>query len=267
MMKHASLHLALVLAAAMTATPRIVFADCAPVRPATAEEKKIYADGYALFQRVVPPAPAGWDMNDDTKDGVLKEVCSEVNKKVIQHRFSRSYTAKDVVARQAEAVKKIQAVMQESQARAKANEAKLAENTKQMEALQAKMQALIAATKYAEVEALNKQTEALMQERMKLMNVNAQQEAMDAIGAETRRDTGAHFSLMFNVTDVNTSAFSPVTVGTIKALRQVTRPERGNPGSADFMVVMGPAKGPQNVILISGDQARAEALLKATKFQ
>lgn len=54
----------------------------------------------------------------------------------------------------------------------------------------------------------------------------------------------------------------------IKALRQVIPAEGSHPGSADFMVVMGaPVKGPRNVVLISGDQARAEALLKASKLQ
>jgi hypothetical protein len=253
----------------MTAIPHTVFADCAPVRPATADEKKIYADGYALFQRIVPPAPAGWEINDDRKDGVLKEVCAEADKKVIQHRFSRSYTRKEgMEARQAEAAKKIQAVQQDARALAKANEAKMADVMKRMQALQAKAQELMAAKKYAEVETLNKQSEALMQENMKLMNVSAQQTALDAIQVEVTRDIDASFSLMLNVTDLNTGAFSPVTVGTIMALRQLIPAEGSHPASADFMVVMGSAaKGPRNVVLINGDQARAEALLKATKLQ
>jgi superfamily II RNA helicase len=206
-------------------------------------------------------------MNDDVKDGVLKEVCAEANKKVLQHRFSRRYALKEgMEARQAEAMKKMQAVMQDSQARVKANEAKIAENMQQMQALQTQMQQLAAAKKYAEMEALGKKSEALMKEREKLANVNAQQEALDAIDAESRRDIAASFQLMLNVTDLDTGGYSPVTVGTVKALRQVIRAERRNPGSADLMVVMGPANGPRNVVLISGDLARAEGLLKATKL-
>lgn len=68
MTRHNVVHLALALGAAFTLTPRIVFADCAPVRPATAEEKKIYADGYALFLRMAPGAPAGWEGNDGQED-------------------------------------------------------------------------------------------------------------------------------------------------------------------------------------------------------
>ena len=104
-------------------------------------------------------------MNDQQKNGVLTEVCTAVTEKVIEHGFSRSYTLKKgMEARQAEAQKKMNAIVQNSQATAKANEAKMADIMKRMQALQAKAQALIAAKKYAEIEALSKQQEALQEE-------------------------------------------------------------------------------------------------------
>lgn len=269
MIKHSPLHLALVLGAAMTVTPRAVFADCAPVRPATDEEKKIYADGYALFQRLAPPTPVGWESNDAQKDGVLKEVCAGVGEKIIRHHFTRSYTLKEGMdARRAEAERKVMAVIRDGQTTSKANEAKIADVMKRMQALQAKAQQLVAAQKYAEIEALSGQIEALTQEHLKLLNVNAQDAAMDAINAEATRDTAASFSRMLNVPDLDTSAFSPVTLGTVKALRQLIPAEGSHPASADLMIVMGPAaKGPRNVVMIHGDPARAEALLRAAKLQ
>ena len=269
MAKSRALPLALLLGAAIAVAPRVVLADCAPVRPATAEEKTIYADGYALFQRVAPPAPAGWEMSDAQKNGALIEVCAGATEKVIEHRFSRSYALKEgMEARQAEAQKKMAAVLQASQATAEANQAKMADIMKRMQALQAKAQELVAAKKYPELEALGKQQEALQQESMKLMNVGAQEAAMNAIDAEARRDTGAQFSLMLNTTSLSTDDFAPVTVGTLRAFRQLVPAEGASPATADLIVVLNPtAQGPKNALHISGDPARAEALLRAAKLQ
>jgi hypothetical protein len=54
-MKHRSLYFSLVLGAAIAAIPpRLGFAQCPHI-----------ADGCALFLCGAPPAPAGWEMNDD----------------------------------------------------------------------------------------------------------------------------------------------------------------------------------------------------------
>ena len=115
--------------------------DCTrfPKRPATAEEKKIYADGYALFLRMAPAAPAGWDSSDAQKSGTLNEVCAPASEQVITHGFQRSYSQRDgLETRQANAATQAAAVGREVQATAKANEAKLADIKARMQALQVK---------------------------------------------------------------------------------------------------------------------------------
>lgn len=261
--------LVVLLGAAVVATPRIASADCAPTRPATAEEQKGYADAFALFQRVAPPAPQGWESHDDPKDGVLKDVCAPSGQRVSQWRFLRGYERREgMVARQAEAQRKMTALMQDGQAKMKANEAKLADIRQKMNALTKKVQALMAAKKYEEVDAVNQEMAALEDEQAKLMNVGDQDAAAKAIEAEAKRDAGATFTLSVGETDLDTRAFTPVTVGDIKAVRQLLEND-GNPW-ANLVVVLNPpsaAKSGQNVVRIDADPTRAEALLKAAKLR
>ena len=79
------------LTLSLASLPVAAAEDCTKFakRPTTAEEKKIYADGYALFLRMAPAAPAGWDSSDAQKSGVLNEVCAPASEKVITHGFQR----------------------------------------------------------------------------------------------------------------------------------------------------------------------------------
>ena len=64
-------------------------------RAATAEEQKFYADAFAQFQKIAPPAPAGWTATDTippgASNGVAKEVCAAPGKRVFYASFERSY--------------------------------------------------------------------------------------------------------------------------------------------------------------------------------
>ncbi len=224
-----------------------------------------------FWPRMAPPAPQGWAASDAQKDGVPKEVCAEPGQKVTGHGFNRSYGRKEgMEARQAEAQTKAAAVAQNSQATMKANAAKLADAQKRMQDLQKKVGDLVAARKYTDVEALSKDSEKIMAEIQQLMNVDATDAAAKSIDAELRHDTGASFSLRIGVTDLDTRGFSPVTIGAIRAFRQLTRAEGSHPETAQLIIVVKPAtapKGPQTVVYVDGDPARAEALLKAATLQ
>ena len=153
------------------------------------------------------------------------------------------------------------------QATAKANEAKLADIKARMQALQVKVQEAVKAQRMQEVEQLMAQSDTVMQEFEKALNTSGTQAVVDAIDADARRDLSASFNVGFNVANVDTRAFTAVTVGTTRAFRQLTEAQGGMPASAQFVVVLGGAAGPRTVVTVGGDPARAEALLKAARLQ
>jgi hypothetical protein len=246
-----------------------VFADCVyTVRPANAEEKKIHADGFALFQRIAPPTPAGWQPVDNPKDGDLKEVCAPSAASVTRWGFYRGFDrVEGVQERQAQALDQVRAAAERSKAAMKANEAKLAENQRQFDAVMKKMQTLMVEKKTAGLEALQKEAEQLMKERQKLMGGEGQDGEMKAIDAAVRKDTIASFGMVIGETAVNTDGFKPMAVPVGKGYRRESE-SGGNP-QVDIVVVLPPAAGTkgQTVVRISGDPARADALLKAANFR
>ena len=91
---------------------------------------------------------------------------------------------------------------------------------------------------------------------------------MKAIDAQAERDTGASFGLSTK-TDVRTDGWTPMSFAEGKAFRQDYNKDNGNP-QTQFMVILNPAAGPKalkTIVHISGYPARADALLKATKFR
>ena len=267
-----AVRLGLVVGVAILGVARPASADCAPVRPATAEEKKAHADGFALFLKMAPPAPAGWELHDSAENGELKEVCAGPDFKVLDWSFSRGFTAPESVmqARQDEAVKQTETQGQKAQAQAKANEQRLAVIQQQQEALTKKMVALATATppKVEEAQAINEQIAKLQEEEAKLRGFADSDAAMKTIDAQAKRDTGASFNLSTE-TDVRTDGWAPMSFAEGKAFRQDYNDDNGNP-ETQIMVILNPAAGPKalkTVVRISGDPARADALLKATKFR
>ena len=92
------------------------------LRAPTAEEQKFYADAFAQFQKIAPPAPAGWTARDEPSTGVRKEVCAAPGKPYLLASFSRGYNrgAQEVRERQVEAERKAVALAKENQAAMKA---------------------------------------------------------------------------------------------------------------------------------------------------
>jgi hypothetical protein len=257
----------LLVATILGEAPPVV--DCVyTVRPATAAEKKIYADGFALFQQMVPASPAGWEPRDEPKDGVLKEVCAASGATVNRWRFQRAFNRSEGMQdRNARTADQLNAVGDQAKATQKSNEAKLAENDQQMQAAMKKMQALAAAQKTAEMDAVSKEIERLGNERMKLMGVAGQETTIGAIDTAARKDTDASFSVSVGETDITTGGFKPMTVPVGKGYRQ-DGDNGGNPWLEIMVLLPAPsAGGGQTVVRISGDPERAEALLKAAKLR
>jgi hypothetical protein len=258
----------LVLAALFVATARVASADCtATLRPPTAVEKTAYADGFALFQRTAPPAPAGWDQHDEPADARLKEVCANPGEQIAQWQFSRRYVrVSDAEQRRAAAAQQTEAMVDRSAATQKANEAQLADVKRRIASLNQKMQALAAAQKFAEMEAAGAELETLLNQQQKLMGLDQMAATMKQADAAADRDTSASFSMAVGETNVETRGYKPMTVAVGKGYRQDSE-KNGNPLAALLVVLPPGAGGRFTVVRISGDRARADALLAATKLR
>jgi hypothetical protein len=73
-----SLSSALATLALTVVAEDVAWAQCDEgLRAPTAEERKFYADAFAEFQKIAPPAPAGWTSTDEPSTGIRKEICAE----------------------------------------------------------------------------------------------------------------------------------------------------------------------------------------------
>jgi hypothetical protein len=258
-----------VLVTVFVASARIASADCTAIlRPPTAVETKAYANGYALFQRTAPPAPAGWEHRDEQKDAVLKEVCANRGEQITRWQFSRKYSRVDgIEQRRAAAAQETEAMVGRAAATKKTNEAQLADVKRRIADVQQRMQALAAAQKFAEMEAAGAEFAKLLDQQQKLMGLDAMAATMTRVDAEADRDTSASFSMVIGETTVETRGYKPMAVAVGKGYRQDTERD-GNPLAALLVVLSSPgAPGRFTVVRISGDRARAEALLAATRMR
>jgi hypothetical protein len=101
------------------------------------------------------------------------------------------------------------------------------------------------------------------------MTDSAADTEMNEIDAEVTRDQTAQFTMSYGETDVAMSnAFKPMASAVGKGYRQDYQEKNGNP-HADLVVVLPAVAGVsgQTVVRISGDSARADALLKETKLR
>ena len=259
----------LVLATLLVATARIASADCtATLRAPTAVEKKAYADAFALFQRMAPPAPAGWEQRDDPGSAVLREVCANPGEQITRWQFSRGYSrVEGVEQRRAAAAQQTGAMVDRAAATKKANEAQLVDLKRRIDGVQQRMQALAAAQKLAEMEAAGAELATLLDQQQKLMGLDAMAATIAQVDAAAERDTSASFSVVVGETSkVETRLYKPMGVAAGKGYRQDTE-RNGNP-LAVLLVVLSSADGGGRltVVRISGDRTRAEALLAATRL-
>ena len=255
--------LATLIAVAALAAARPAAADCVgAVRPATAQEKKAYTDGLAMFLRIAPTAPAGWEQSDSPTETTLTEVCDATGEPLTRWTFSRSFTRTEGSdERRTQAEEQGMAIVQRGEATAKANEAKLAAVQRKIDEQMLKLQTLAAQQKIGEIDAATAELAKLMEEQQKLMGLPEQGAAMDAVDAAAVKDTSAQFSLTVGETNVDTRAFTPTPVPVGKGFRQELE-DRGNPW-VDLLVVL-PG---QRVVYVRGDPVRAEELLKAANLR
>jgi hypothetical protein len=106
-----------------------VAAQCdGPKRPPKPVEAKTYADGYALFQRMAPPPPAGFTATDSNTSGISFG-CAGSNETLTRWSFSRTFNRSEaeMQTRGNSAMQKTQAVTARAEERRKAKEARLAD--------------------------------------------------------------------------------------------------------------------------------------------
>ena len=100
------------------------------------------------------------------------------------------------------------------------------------------------------------------------MGVAESDAAMADIGAKSRRDSSAYFSLSVAETDLSTSGYAPFAAPVGKGYRQ-DYDNHGNPESTIVVVLnpAAPARAGSTVVRVGGDSARVEALLKAATLR
>jgi hypothetical protein len=242
-----------------------------PKRPPKPAEAKSYADGFALFQRMAPPTPAGFTATDSRTASTITFICGDANENFTRWSFSRTFNrnAADMQARSDTALKKTEAVTARAAERNKAKEAKLADLDRRQADLAKRIEALAASQNFAAMAAISEESNKLAEERAALMTDSAAEAETAAIGAEVGRDGTAQFTMIYGETDVTrSSAFKPMTSAVGKGYRQDYQDRDGNP-VCDLVVVLPPVAGVagQTLVQIHGDTARAEGLLKSTKLR
>ena len=256
----------------MLSAARMASAQCdGPKRPPTAAEAKAYADGYALFERIAPQAPAGWTATDDRKEPTVAFICVSPLYNFTHWSFSRTFNLGqgEMQARAAAALKKTEAVRARAEARNKAKEAKLADLDRRQADLAKRIETAAGQQNTAAFAAISQESDKLAAEREALTTDSAAEAEMTAIDAEMTRDQTAQFTMTYGETDVTmSSAYKPMASAVGKGYRQDYLESNGNP-HAELVVSLPPVAGVpgHTVVRINGDPARADALLKATKLR
>ena len=171
-------------------------------------------------------------------------------------------------ARGDSALKKTEDVRARADARNKAKEAKLADLERRQEDVAKRIEAAVNAQNVAALTALSEENNKLAAEREALMSDSAAETEMTAIDAEVTRDQTAQFTMIYGETKVAmSSAYKPMASAVGKGYRQDYEEKNGNP-FADLLVVLPPVAGApgQTVVHVTGDPARADALLKGMKL-
>jgi hypothetical protein len=130
--------------------------------------------------------------------GTMPTLCREYGNPLVRRHFDRDFhLERGRQEREEQAVQAYTTQMENQQARAAANRAAIEATDVKINALNTKTQAAAAAQKFAEIEALNHQMEALMKQKSSLMGIEEGSAQEASIEAEATRDTEATFSLWF----------------------------------------------------------------------
>jgi hypothetical protein len=126
------------------------------------------------------------------------------------------------------------------------------------------------AGKFAEIDPITQQIDKLQQEQLKLMGGDGQDATLQALEAQSKKDTSASFRLTVGATEYELHGLSDwasfaAPVG--KGYRQ-TYEDKGVTTSNLIVVVTTPvAAGGTLIFRIDGDPARTDGLLKAIRFR
>ena len=260
-----------VVSIVMLSAARMATAQCDGLkRPPTTAEAKAYADGFALFQRIAPQAPAGWTATDSREEPVITFICDSPLYNFTRWSFSRTFnrSAAQMQARGDAALKKTEAVRARADARNKAKEAKFADLDRRQADLAKRIEAAAGQQNIAAFAAISEESNKLAAEREALMTDSVAEAEMTAIDAEMTRDETAQFTVIYGETDIAmSSAYKPMASAIGKGYRQDYQESNGNP-HAELVVLLPPVTGVpgRTVVRINGDLERADSLLKATQL-
>lgn len=236
------------------------------LRAATAAEAKSYADAYALFLRVAPRAPDGWTSTDHPATGAIPKLCREYGNAPIRRHFERNFDlAHGRQQRDDDAMQSYTDMVKRQQAAAAANKAKTDAIDAQVTVLVAKVQKAAAAQRFDEIEPLNRQIDALMQQKTTLMGADEVDTQATQIEARQTRDTGATFALRFETPNNEPRTGQPYRVSAGQGLVTAYDDRVGNP-IHDVRVYFGGAPEQARVV-ITGDPARVRELAEAADLK
>jgi len=249
-----------------TAVPSLALADgdCTP-RPPTPAETQAYAAAYQLFLRVAPKAPEGWTASDSPPTGAIPTLCQGPENQPLRRGFQRGFSREsDRQARDDQAMQAYADMAKRQQAQAAANQAQIDAIDAKINTLSAQVQQAAAAQRFGDIERLNQQMDALMQERMALAGYDQLDAESEQIAAEHSRDTDARFLLWFEVPRNEPQTGEPYRTSAGQAYLSAYDDE-GNPRH-DVHVYFGGAPE-QARVRVSGAPERVRALLDAADLQ
>jgi hypothetical protein len=243
---------------AVTPAPALADGDCTP-RPPTAAETQVYAAAYQLFQRVAPGAPDGWAAHDSPPTGAMPVLCGGSASAPLPRGFQRNYARdSDQQARDAEAVHSYADIARQQQATAAANQAKIDAVDAKIKVLNDKVQQAATAQRFAEIDPLNQQIEALVNERVKLAGYDQLDQQAQQIEADHSRDTEASFHLWFEAPRNEERSGQPYRTSAGQGYA-TTYDDTGNPHQ-DVLILF--AGSPQQAcVRVSGSPQRVRALV------
>jgi len=195
--KHLLATVTLLLLTSVVPLPGLANGDCTP-RPPTVAETKAYAAAYQLFLRVVPKPPEGWTVSDSPPTAEMPTICqgTETLRRSFQRGFSREG---DRQARDDQAVQAYADMAKRQQATAAANQAQIDAIDAKVNALSAQVQQAVADQRFGDIEGLSQQMDALIQQRAALSGYDQLDAQSEQIEAEHSRDAHATFVLWFEV--------------------------------------------------------------------
>ena len=256
-----SLTLSLLLLASAPPPSALADGDCEP-RPPTPGEAKTYAAAYELFLRVAPKAPEGWAAHDSPPTGAMPALCRGTSvRRGFQRAFSRD---SDRQARDDQAVQAYRDMAELQQAKAASNQAQIDAIDAKINALSAQVQQAAAAQRFGEIEALNQQMDTLMKQRMALAGYDQLDAQSEQIEAEHSRDADARFSLWFETPRKEPRTGQPYRTSAGQAYLSAFE-DKGNPRHDVHVYFAGGAE--QARVQVSGAPERVRALLDATDLK